>query len=493
MHPRFSSAAWLLILLVAAFGAVAEEPMTHDPATDPLAGVERLDRATLVAAVLARNPDLASAEAAWQAAGERPAQMASLPDPKLSYGFGPLSIHNDDVVFGQVLEISQGLPYPGKLRLRGEAAEARSEMAGDRYQQMRLDLARRTADLFYDLYLVDRSIAINQEHVRLLEELKQIATARYASGLVPQQVPLAAEVELTHLIHRDVTLRAERGSVVAHVNHLLHRGPTRPLPPVAPLGVADLPVEAAAGALVAEGPVAGRGEEAPEVEARSEQLTAAALVARPEVAAADAEIRAREMERQLATLERRPDFGVMTSYSSMWRNIGHQWMVGVSLNLPVRKKRILAGEAEAAAALDSARLRRRAVADQIRAEVVEAADRLAEMAQVVDLYESRLLPAAHDQLRAARSGFETGQVSFLSVVEAEKNLRSVELGYEEARTDRHRRRADLERALGVPPDELATALAPAADSEPNPEPEPQSEPRSETNTARAADAAGGAR
>jgi outer membrane protein TolC len=115
------------------------------------------------------------------------------------------------------------------------------------------------------------------------------------------------------------------------------------------------------------------------------------------------------------------------------------------------------------------------------------------MAQVVDLYESRLLPAAHDQLRAARSGFETGQVSFLSVVEAEKNLRSVELGYEEARTDRHRRRADLERALGVPPDELATALAPAADSEPNPEPEPQSEPRSETNTARAADAAGGAR
>jgi len=452
MRFRPISAACLLTLLVVAPGAAAQEPDLHAADPDPLAGVERLDRATLVAAVLERNPDLASIEAAWRAAAERPAQASSLPDPRVSYGFGPLSIASDEVRFGQVLELSQGLPYPGKLRLRGAAAEARAAAAGERYDEMRLDLARAAADLFFDLYLVDRSIDINAEHVRLLEELKDIATARYASGLVAQQAPLQAEVELTHLIHRDVTLRASRGTVVAHVNHLLHRDPALPLPPPAPLGVADLPVEAAAGALVAEGPVAGRGEEAPEVAARSASLTAAALTARPEVAAADAEVRAREMERELASLERRPDFGVMTSYSSMWANVGHQWMVGMSLNLPLRKARIRAGEAEAEAELDSARLRRRAVADQVHAEVVAAADRLAEMAQVVDLYESRLLPAAHDQLRAARSGFETGQVSFVAVVEAEKNLRSVELGFEEARTDRHRRRADLERALGVDPD-----------------------------------------
>lgn len=441
MRIRWPAAA-LLPLLFISLSAAAEKPAppAGDPFTaDPFSGVERLDRAALVAAVLGRNRDLAAAEAAWRAAEARPAQASTLPDPRLSYGAAPLTIGADGVDFGQRIELSQPWPYPGKLRLAGEAAAARATAAGRRVEELRLDLARLASDLFYDLHLIDRSREINELHVELLRELKEVATARYAAGLEAQQVPLQAEVELTHLIHRDVTLRIERRRVEARLNALLHRPPSAPLPPpvltAEPQGVPQL-----------------EHGERHAATFDTALLADEAMGERPEIAAAEAEIETRRLERELAGLERRPDFAFMALYSSMWAQDEHRWMAGVSVALPVRKARLDALEAEADAELAAARARREAAADRVRSEVEVAADLLAEMVHVVDLYGSRLLPAARDQLRAARSGFQTGQVSFLAVVEAEKNLRTVELGEATAVIDRQRRRADLERALGLAPD-----------------------------------------
>lgn len=452
-------------------------PAAADPAPsdDPFAGVHRLDRETLVAAVLERNPDLTAMRQAWEAARQRVPQVTSLPDPQLSWSVAPLSIAESDVDLGQIAQFRQPFPYPGKLELRGEAAEAMADSEHRRWESLRLDLARMAADLLYDLYLVDRSLEINREHIRLLEELKEIATARYSSGLVAQQVPLQAEVELTHLVHREISLETQRDVVASRINALLHRRPGLPLPPPADLAASapDL------GALGDELPTAIRWDERTGAAATGAadsarpaadlglDLAEAALGNRPELRAVDAEIRARETERELAGLERKPDFGLLAGYNVMRPNDEHHWTVGVSLDLPIRRQRIRAGEAEADARLDSARYRRRALADRVRSEVRQALDRLAELVRVTELYDSRLLPAARDQLRAARSGFETGQVSFLSVVEAERNLRSVELGYEQTVTDRHRRRADLERALGLAPGEpLPVAIPESADTSP---------------------------
>lgn len=436
---RFRSrAAALLPLLVLSLLSYTATATAEEPAVDdPFATIERLDRATLVAAVLDRNRDLVAAEAAWRAAGERSVQASALPDPRLSYALAPLSVAGGNR-FGQSVELSQPWPYPGKLRLAGEVAEARAEAAGWRVDELRLDLAHLASDIFYDLHLIDRSREINVFHVELLEELKEVATTRYAAGFEAQQVPLQAEVELTHLVHRDVTLRSERQRLEARLNALLHRSPSAPLPPLvfdaSPQGVPELEH--------GERHAAGFAAAA---------LVDAALGVRPEVAAAESEIAARRLERELAGLERRPDFGWMAVYSSMWNDEEHRLMTGVSVTLPVRRARLVALAAEADAELAAAEARREAVADRVRSEVAVAADLLAEMVHVVDLYDSRLLPAARDQLQAARSGFQTGQVSFLSVVEAEKNLRTVELGKATATIDRQRRRADLERALGIAP------------------------------------------
>jgi outer membrane protein TolC len=421
--PRVLFLAWVLI---AAPALSQPETTSLPPAEEYLEAWSVLDRAALVGAVLERNPELEAARQAWRAALEGVVQAGSLEDPMVSYSVAPASLGSGGSSFGQVLRFSQRLPFPGRLRLQGEVARATAETAAQELETIRLNLALMASLLFDDLYVIHRGLEINREHIALLEDFQRIATARYAAGLVPQQDPIQAEVELAHLVHREVILTTARRTTMARLNALLHR-PPRSAPPPPPTTLPPL----------SSSPSPLDGEEA--------------VLSRPEIAALEAEIAGRSQGVDLASLGRYPDFEAAASYNSMWAAPEHQWEVGVTINVPIQRRRIRAEIAEAEARLASTRAERERVADLIRAEVDQAEARLAEAHHVVELYRSRLLPASRDQVQAALAGFRTGRNSFLVLIEAERNLRTVKLEYEEALADGYRRRAELDRALGRMP------------------------------------------
>lgn len=392
-------------------------------APDSLADAAELDRAGLVAAVLERNPSLVAARQALRAAALRPIQVSALDDLMVSYGVAPRSI-GADVDFGQELEVGQRLPYPGKRRLRAKAAAADADAAGADADSLALELASRAVMLFDDYYLIERAREINAEHVALVDDLKQVATARYAAGLASQQDPLQAESELAHLIHDGIELRSERQVVRSAINALLHRGPDAPL--------AEPPREL-------EPPAAPAGEAL---------LEAEALGSRPELKAGAAAVLSREAELELARLTGRPDFGVMAAYNSMWSDGEHRLMVGGSVSVPVWRARVRAGVAEAEARLQQARSELAALEDEVRHEVRQASERRREAHHILELFRSRLLPPALDQVQAALAGFTTGTNDFLALIEAERNLRRVKLDYHETLAKLDREQALLELAVG---------------------------------------------
>jgi outer membrane protein TolC len=347
----------------------------------------------------------------------------------------PLSI-GSDMSFGASVEARQRLPYPGRLRLAGEVARLEALGAEEEIEVVALDLAHLAAELYHQLYLVERAREVNAEHVRLLGEVLETATARYAAGLAPQQAPLQAEVEVTHVVHRDLDLATDRRILVARLNALLHRPAGSPLPPAA-----EPPLRQAPPAVLA-----ASGHHGPAVEAAP--APTGELPPRPELSAAAAEIEARRLEVELAELARRPDVDLMTSYHSMWAGGEHRWMIGIAVELPVRRARLAAAEAEAEARLAAAESRREALADEIRADVEAASQHFAHTAHIVELYRDRLGPASRDQLRAARTGLETGHVDLGTVIEAERNLRDVELTEIEALVEVSRAQVALDRALG---------------------------------------------
>jgi outer membrane protein TolC len=214
---------------------------------------------------------------------------------------------------------------------------------------------------------------------------------------------------------------------LAQMNDLLHRAPELPLPP--PPQVLP-PISTEGRPLVAR------------------QLAEQAAQRRPEIAATQQQAQAQQARAERAELESYPDLTLSTSYNSMWDMAQHRWMVGVGLNLPIQTERRAAAADEARAM--SAQFSRDAerLSDAARTRVFIALKQLQESQHISKLYEERFLPLARDQVSAARTGFITSQNPFMAVVEAEKNLRALELDYQKARAEQDRHQGELEIALG---------------------------------------------
>lgn len=409
---------------------VASPQRAAEPLADnPFEGHDTLDRPALIRAVLERNPSVESARQAWREALARYPQATALDDPSLGYTMAPGSIASDEVRYGQILQIGQRLPWPGKLRLQGAVALAEAEARREDLETTRLHLALMTSLLFDDWYAVARSLEVNAQHVELLGRLKLSAEAQYAAGRGSQQDPLQAEVELAHLEHQRIVLQTRRGVVAAQINGLLHRAPdaTLPMPP-GTLRPPGAPTETTA------------------------QLQERALGARPALRAADARMRGAQSGVDVAERAYFPDFTVGGTYNSMWMAVEHQFMFGISFNVPLQIGRRDAAVEEAEARLMRWRSQLRRLQDEVRVEVERARLRVVEAHHVVELYASRLVPTARDQVAAAESGFTTGRNSFLSLIDAVRNLRTVELELQQAFADAWSRTAELWRALGQMPD-----------------------------------------
>ena len=395
-------------------------------ADDQLLAGPVLERAAYVRAVLHRNPTIEVARQGWRAAIARVRQMGALEDPMVVLEVAPLSIGSSSARFGYSAMIGQHLPWPGKLALEESVATAEADAERSDYEATRRELAL-TAALLYDDYFVSaRSLEINAQHVDLMRSMRAGALAQLEAGRAFAQDSLQAEFELTHMEHDAVILASKRDVAVARMNELLHRAPELPLPPPPK----DLPLPAG-----------------PDV-VDTQRLQNEAIDRRPDIAAARQHARAEQARAERAGREYLPDVTVSTSYNSMWDTPEHRWMVGLGFNLPVQTGRRAGAidEANATRAKFEADVGR--MSDAARTQVVVAMKQLEESAHVLHIYGERLLPIARDEVRAARSAFASSQAPFVAVIDAERNLRTVELEEQAGRADYDRRRSELERALG---------------------------------------------
>jgi cobalt-zinc-cadmium efflux system outer membrane protein len=376
--------------------------------------------------VLARNPSLHAARAAWRAALARYPQETAPPDPMLGYGVAPRALGGSERGDGHRVELRQPVPFPGKLRLRGEIALAEAEAAAQDFASARLRLASAASLLYDDYYVVARALEVNAHHRALVADLGSVARASYEAGTGPLQAPLRADLEIAALESEAAALEAERAIARAQLNELLHRAPSLPLPePPQVLAPPD------AGAL----------------DASSE--AAAALAARPELRAAEARVRAGELGVAAAERAFLPDFAVSAAYDGLWEEASLRPFVGVEIELPLQIGRRRAALAEAEALRDRARSERASVEAQVRAAVETALQRVASAQRALAIARDRLLPAARDSLGATRAAFESGQETLAGVIEAEEQLRDIELAEHRALAELDRRTTELRAATGA--------------------------------------------
>ena len=377
----------------------------------------------LVTAVLLANPQLEVAQAAWEASMARIDQQATFEDPMFSYTMAPQTIGNSQTEYGQRIEISQKLPWPGKLHLRNQAASHKADAASQTINSIRLRLSGAARSFFADWYYIHQAIQINQLNQALLKEFRAIAVSRYSTGLASKQDALRADMEFALLEHQAIVLTREQSSIRAHINTLLNKLPNNMLSQ--PAGLAEI-------------------KTLPEVKLLQEQ----ALHARPELKALAASIEAAKSQSELALRNNYPDISLKAGYNSLWENSSKHFTVGIGFNLPLFQAKHRAAENEALAQIKQAEWQRVDFIARLREDIQISYERTAESMHVLKLYKHRLLPLAEETLNAAQSDYQSGKGDFLSLISSEKNYMQTQLQTEQALADTHRRLAELESAAG---------------------------------------------
>ena len=177
----------------------------------------------LVQEALHNNPDIRASLQRWESSKAVIPQVQTLPDPKVTLGYRTMPQHN--VMYG----LSQEIPFPGKLGLRGEIAARRSDRIEQDYLATQLAVVARLKEAFYNLHFVHDSIRILRQNKLLLQEFEQTANARYATGEAAQQDVLRAQTEISRLLARLAIQEQRRQSLHADINRLLNRLPSDPI------------------------------------------------------------------------------------------------------------------------------------------------------------------------------------------------------------------------------------------------------------------------
>lgn len=382
----------------------------------------------LLEEVQARNPSLQAMVAAWRAAAARYPQVVALDDPMFMAMTAPASLDSSQVDDAYVFEGAQKVPWFGKRAARGRMAQAEANAAGQDVQETRLRLAEVTQVAFLDYYLVCRLEELNRRNVGVMTESRDTAQIKYRANQVTQRDILQAEVELAELDRQQVELTRMHTVAVARINTLLRQPPNAPLPPP-PMQLASTPVSV-----------------------DLEVLQHVAAQQRPDLAAIAARIRAEQAAVTLACKAHYPDGEFFGRYDSFWQPTSTQGdlqgQVGVRLNVPIYHGRLDAAVREAMLRVSQRRAEYEQKWLDVQYEVQTAYAQLEESRRSLALYSERLLPAAEQNVTAARADYDVGKGSFLDLALAQRQLIELRAKHVEAVVDYHRRVAELNRTVG---------------------------------------------
>ncbi len=435
-------------------------------------GIPEVTRRSSLGSCLAfaalNNSGLRSAFYEWKAALERIVRERTLPDPRFTYRYFIEEVETRVGAQKQGVGVSQVFPWFGKLKLKGDVASQRAEMARQRYEKVKLKLFYRVKSAYYDYYYLNRAIDIVGENLELVRHIEEVVRSRYKTHLAAHQDVIRIQTEFATLEDRLKALRELRQPIVARFNAALGRNhgdvPSPKSIPQQNFTVSD------------------------------EQVIARAMQMNPELKLLEHKVLKRQKSIELAKKEYFPDVTFGVDYTDVRPsprvsgpgltapfaqrsavriaqgmgdmldayNIGKSfmpggrasdagkdiWMVYMSINIPIWYDKYRAGERLARerreAAIEEKSDRERTLLSDIRMVLFKVRD----AGRKIALYSDALIPKETEALKATESAFRAGDASYNDLIDTQRKLLEFQLSLEQSRTEKSKRLAELEMLVG---------------------------------------------
>jgi outer membrane protein TolC len=388
----------ILVAVVLASSAIAQKPEARVPLQ------------ALASEAMRNNPEIVAAQKGYEGARQRPTQESSLPDPTISLGYTSVGYPYPGAGLGSAvlsnlgIMYSQELPFPGKLKLRGEIASKEAEATFQQYQAVQLNVVARLKQAYYRLQYTYAASDLLIRNRDLLNKLVSVTEDRYTVGKAAQQDVFKAQTQVSILETRLVKLEQDRAIAEAEIDAILNRRPGTPV---------------------------GRPEDVKpkELTVTLQDLYSLARLNSPMLRRDQKMIQRSELAVNSARKEYYPDMTLTGGYFNQG-GMPPMYQFQASFKVPLyywRKQR--AGVNEQVSMLSQARRTYEATDQSLNARIKQDFTMAQASLKLTKLYMQTVVPQGNLALESSLATYETGSVDFLSVLTNFTTVLDYEMNY----------------------------------------------------------------
>ena len=383
---------------------------------------------------LKQSSDLKAAYNMFLAAQEKAPQVSALPEPRLSYAYFLNAIETRVGPMQHRVGLSQPIPWFGKLSLKEEIANDEAKAALYSFLVRKNKLVANIVRAYYELAYLKEAKKITDANLELLQRWEQVLSQRYRSKSGVQADLIKVQVELGKLEDKLKELKDLEEPLNAEFNSLLNR-------PISSV------IFVSSDAL-AKKPSLNLGTS-------KEELRKVLNQQNPELQFLNALIEAREKGIDLARKDYFPDFSVGADYTF----IGDREEAGVgsgddglaavfSVSIPINFSKYGAGLRQAKYEKQASIEAHKSQSFKLEAALSRNLFEISDSKRRIDLFANTLVPKAEEALESIFTAFESGESSFLDLLDTERELLDFQLMLSRAQADLVIKANELKALLG---------------------------------------------
>lgn len=304
-----------------------------------------------------------------------------------------------------IWSVSQAIKFPTKYFLMGSAQRAKAKAADQELSAKKLEVRQKLVSAYYNLFAVDRVIALLEAQRETLREVARSAESRHAVGAVPQQDEMKAHTEQTRIETDLLSAEEEQSMAQANLNALMNRDANEEL---------RLP----------------QGElEVPALKADPSGIEKIAFENSREIHAARDRAESAGLAKNLAAWSYAPDFQL--SYQRAYSNSPPDaYSASIEMSFPLWFFGKQTGDYDAAASRSTAAERSLDLQRlKTSAEVKSLISKVVAHVKLLEIYETSLIPQASTTLRSSQGAYQAGRTGFLEMLDSERSLYAVRIAY----------------------------------------------------------------
>jgi outer membrane protein TolC len=412
-----------LILFWAATVWAETLPMT-------VASSPKVSLSSLVQEALVNNPRLRAAQYRAEAAKARVSLFRDIPDPMVEYEYDRITPAASMTDGGKVrpmksLAVSQEIPFPTKIFMRRAAARKEANALEQEYRETERAVIKEVKEAYAGLYLNRRKVDYLKDSLSLMGQFVEVTNKKYAVNKAGQQDVLRAQVEYSKMSNTVILYEKEAKIAESLLISLLGRDDN------SSIDITDV-------------------DPAKDVDLSEEDIVALARKDRPELRSVSDMLGKAEAESSLSKQEFLPDITLKykrEEKDGSFREGEWAGMVGVSVPLWFWGKQ-LPEIREAKANLEAAKADYKSAENTAVFEARSAFAKYQAARNLVEIYETGVLPQATSAVTTARRAYESGSLSFLELLDSLRMLRDLQMEYFGSVAELQVSLADLEQSVG---------------------------------------------